>query len=167
MRWRWFGVIRQHGFGDRRCRRCRRRGRDTGADRIEVRRSVCRFSGRSFWKPQVLRPRPLHAARATQGRTGNPPATAAPAGNRSRCRTSATARNSAAARAEHDQRQQMIGEIFRAGPRALDDFEQQHQDGERQQHVAQRHRPFGARHQRQLHHRIGEDTPGIRKTMML
>src|SRR5712691_10267443 len=54
----------------------------------------------------------------------------------------------------------MIGEVFRTRTRALDDLEQQHQDSERQQHIAQRQRPLGARHQRQLQNRIGEGNAG-------
>ena len=54
----------------------------------------------------------------------------------------------------------MIGEVFRTRTRALDDLEQQHQNSERQQHIAQRQRPLGARHQRQLQNRIGEGNAG-------
>ncbi len=50
----------------------------------------------------------------------------------------------------------MVHEIFGAGTGALDDLEHQHQDAEREQDVAHRHRPLGARHQGQLHQRILE-----------
>src|ERR1700685_998149 len=54
----------------------------------------------------------------------------------------------------------MIGEEFRAGARALDDLEQQQHDAERQQDIAQRHRPLSAGHQRQREQRLGEADAG-------
>src|SRR5712691_2214931 len=54
----------------------------------------------------------------------------------------------------------MIGEIFRAGTRALDDLQQQQENAERQKHVGKRYRPLGAGHQRQPHHRLGERYAG-------
>ena len=66
--------------------------------------------------------------------------------------------------AENNQRQQVVGEIFRAGARALDDFEQQQQDAERQQHRS------GSPPIRRLTSTIvnsGAENDRIRKTMML
>ena len=50
----------------------------------------------------------------------------------------------------------MIGKKFRARARAPDDLQQQQQQAKRQQHIAQRHRPFHARHQRQGQQRLDE-----------
>src|SRR6202171_2190142 len=50
----------------------------------------------------------------------------------------------------------MVHEELRAGARALDDLKQQQQNAERQKHIAQRHRPRGARRQRQCEERRGE-----------
>ena len=43
--------------------------------------------------------------------------------------------------AEQDQRQQMVGQIFRAGTRALDDLQQQQENAECEQDVTERDRP--------------------------
>ena len=79
-------------------------------------------------------------------------------------------RNSAAARGEYDERQQMVGDVFRAGPRGFDDLGQQQQEqGERQQHVAERDGPRLQRGQRHGDDRLLQplEPPPIRKTTML
>jgi len=54
---------------------------------------------------------------------------------------------------EHQQRQQMIGEVFGSGPGRLHHFGQQQQHAERHQHVAERDRPGGAGGQHDTGHR--------------
>ena len=159
-------MILQHGFGDRGCRRHRWRNRRRcggrrGVDMGLGRRCLDFFGGLWRWFGGFAR------RRRRRYRNGTAPRSQGKAGEEIHQRQRRHQEIGRGAelrpqhefgrrRAEHDQRQQMVGEIFRAGARALDDFGKQQQDGEREQHVAQRHRPFRARHQRQLHQRIGE-----------
>ncbi|GCC45624.1 hypothetical protein chiPu_0029873, partial [Chiloscyllium punctatum] len=54
----------------------------------------------------------------------------------------------------------MVGEIFRAGARALDDLEQQQQHAGGKQHVAERDLPLFARQQGQPDQRVREGHAG-------
>ena len=69
---------------------------------------------------------------------------------------------------EHRQRQQMVGEIFAAGAQAFDNFEQQQDDAERKQRC-RRASPAKRTPDIKVNVKTGsvEETPGIRKTMML
>ena len=86
------GVIQQHGFGDRSCGG-HGAGAGAGCGPVECRLCHRRLAAvaRSSRKPQgSAAARPPRAQ--APGRTGTRPAPAASAGNRSRCRISATAR---------------------------------------------------------------------------
>ena len=62
--------------------------------------------------------------------------------------------------AEDDQRQQVIHQEFRAGPRALDHLQQQQHDAERKQEVGERDRPGLARDHRHLEQHVREGHAG-------
>ena len=151
-------MIEQHGFGNRsgrwHRRRCRRRSSRTGRRRhgLDTRlgRRLLGFPRAPGGRSSGVRHR--RSAPRPQGDAGDEV-------HQRQQRQQAVGRGAefrqqqefGRRRAEHDQRQQMVHQIFRARARTLDDFEQQQHDAAREQDVAQRHRPFGARQQCQVH----------------
>ena len=135
-------------------RGCRRRSSRTGRRRHGL---GMRLGRRLLGLPrapggrQQRAPPPFRAAPARRCRRGNPPAPAAPAGNRSRCRISATAGIRPPPHRTRSATADGPSDISSPGRAPLMISSSSNSDAEREQHVAQRHRPFGARHQRQLH----------------